>query len=381
MRIAICGMGQRATHVLALMKNNMPEIEFVGYTDPNSVSHEWQGGGDIPAFDSIDEMLLRATPDLLFVASPNYMHLEHIRKGLEAGVRVFAEKPVVTTIEDTFALAELLQKYGTDQVIIGLVLRYSQHVRDLQKALDAGQIGDIASIEASEYIAPYHGAFFMRDWRRKDEYSGGFMLEKCCHDLDVYNMVTGSRPKQVASFGGRRSFLPKNAPAKGVDDSVYHVKESRWNSADDPFTSDADIVDNQTAIIQYESGANMTFHTNINVPDEHRRFCVMGAKGMAEGDFVRGYLKVTDARTGDRHADINYNDGDSKLTGAHYGADEMMVKDVVAHLRGSNQSLPVGVVDAMVAGIVAIALDEAREYNKVVDLTPYWKKFDSYGLQ
>ena len=27
----------------------------------------------------------------------------------------------------------------------------------------------------------------MRDWRRYGHYSGGFMLEKCCHDLDLYN--------------------------------------------------------------------------------------------------------------------------------------------------------------------------------------------------
>lgn len=380
MRIAICGVGLRATHVLTIMKRNMPEIEFVGYTDPHEVDFGGLEGENIKSFNSLEEMLELSNPDLLFVGSPNYMHLEHIQKGLEAGVRVFAEKPVVTTIEDTFALAELLQKYGTDRVIIGLVLRYSQHVRDLSKALDAEQIGSISSIEASEYIAPYHGAFFMRDWRRKTEYSGGFMLEKCCHDLDVYNMVTGSRPTRVASFGSRRSFLPEHAPAKDVDDSVYHVKESRWESADDAFTADADIVDNQTAILEYESGASMTFHTNTNVPDEHRRFCVMGAKGMAEGDFVRGYLKVTDARTGDRLQDIDYSDN-TELEGAHYGADEMMCQDIVTHLRGGNESLPVGVVDAMVAGIAAIALDEARTTGKVIDLTPYWEKFDSYKLR
>lgn len=124
----------------------------------------------------------------------------------------------------------------------------------------------------------------------------------------------------------------------------------------------------------------MTFHTNTNVPDEHRRFCVIGAKGMAEGDFVRGYLKVTDARTGDRLQDIDYSE-DTELEGAHYGADELMCQDIVAHLRGGNESLPVGVVDAMIAGIAAIALDEARTTGKVVELTPYWEKFDSYNLR
>jgi len=380
MKVAICGMGLRSTHVLSIMKRHMPEIEFVGYTDPRDELEDWPEGGEIRAFDDLAEMLSEVKPDLLFVGSPNYMHLEHIRIGLEAGVRIFAEKPVVTTIEDTFKLAELLQKYGTDRVIIGLVLRYSQHVRDLKKALDAGQIGSISSIEASEYIAPFHGAFFMRDWRRKTEYSGGFMLEKCCHDLDVYNMVTGSRPARVASFGSRRSFLPEHKPEAGVDDSVYHVKETRWEGVEDPFATDADIIDNQTSIVEFESGASMTFSTNTNVPDEHRRFCVMGAKGMAEGDFVRGYFKVTDARTSQRLAEKNYAD-DKSLIGAHYGADEMMVEDIVAHLKGRNESLPVGVVDAMVAGIAAIAIDESRETGKIIDLTPYWEKFDSYNLR
>ncbi|MEE9386981.1 MAG: Gfo/Idh/MocA family oxidoreductase [Paracoccaceae bacterium] len=379
MRIAICGLGLRANHVLSLMKSNMPEIEFVGFLDPKAQPPFLVGGPDMPKFDDLNKMLTATTPDLLFVASPNHMHLEHIRIGLEAGVRIFAEKPVVTTIDDTFALAELLAKHGTDSVIIGLVLRYSQHMRDLGAALDADQIGDIASIEASEYIEPEHGAFFMRDWRRHSKYSGGFMLEKCCHDLDVYNMITGSRPARVASFGGRRSFLPKHAPGNGVDDAVYNRKASTWESQDDAFKADGDVVDHQTAIIEYESGANMTFHTNVNVPDEHRRFCVMGAKGMAEGDFVRGYLRVTDARTSERLQDIDYSEN-TELQGAHYGADELMCKDIVAHLRGNNEKLPVGVVDALTAGITAMAIDEARKTGTVVDLSPYWEKFDSYNL-
>ena len=380
MRIAICGLGLRANHVLSIMKSNMPEIEFTGYIDPVAEPPFSVGHADMPKFDDLREMLDTTTPDLLFIASPNHMHLEHIRIGLEAGVRIFAEKPVVTTIDDTFALAELLAKYGTDRVIIGLVLRYSQHVRDLTKALNANQIGDITSIEASEYIEPSHGAFFMRDWRRHSKYSGGFMLEKCCHDLDVYNMVTGSRPNRVASFGGRRSFLPRHAPADGVDDTVYHRKTTRWESQDNAFNVDGDVVDHQTAIIEYETGAQMTFHTNVNVPDEHRRFCVMGAKGMAEGDFVRGYLRVTDARTSERLEDFDYTQN-TELQGAHYGADEMMCKDIIAHLRGSNEKLPVGVVDALIAGVAAMAIDQARETGSVVDLTPYWKKFDSYNLR
>jgi predicted dehydrogenase len=380
MRIAICGMGIRAIHLAKVFMHEVPDVELVGFYDEGNPDTGWID--ELDEYDSLKGMLEKTNPDLLFVTSPNHKHLEHIRTGLEMGVQIFSEKPVVTTIKDTFALGDLLEKYGTDRVIVGLVLRYSKHARDLKAAIEAGQIGSIASIEASEYIAPDHGAFFMRDWRRKDEYSGGFMLEKCCHDLDLYNMATGSRPFRVASFGGRRSFIPENAPADGLDSSVYHEKDSRWSAQKDPFNVDGDIVDHQSTIIEYESGASMTFHTNSNVPDEHRRFCVIGDKGMAEGDFIRGYMRVTDARTGARHQNDQYSqkDGPPGYLGKHYGADHFMVRDIVAHLNHPSKKLPVGVVDAIVAGIVAMAIDESRQTGKIVDLTRYWEKLDAYNF-
>ena len=70
----------------------------------------------------------------------------------------------------------------------------------------------------------------------------------------------------------------------------------------------------------------MSFHINLNAPDDFRRFCVIGAKGMAEGDFVRNYFRVTDARTGDRLVDKTYTGIENS---AHYGADEQMADRVL----------------------------------------------------
>ncbi|MEO6299822.1 MAG: Gfo/Idh/MocA family oxidoreductase [Paracoccaceae bacterium] len=379
MRVVTAGIGLRAGHVLSTLKSAMPEVEIVGYYDPQPTFLDMIGL-DTPRYDSVEAMLAEAKPDLYCVFSPNLFHLDHIRLGLEAGVQVFTEKPVVVSIEETLELARLLAKHGgVNRCMVGLVLRYSQHMVDLRVALKAGQLGQIVSLEANEHIAPYHGAFFMRDWRRMVDLSGGFLLEKCCHDIDIYNMVTGSRPVRVASFGGRKSFVPVNAPASNAEAEIFHVKKSVWNSVDDPFHSDGDIIDYQTAILQYETGASLAFHTNLNTPDEHRRFCVMGTHGMAEGDFVRGYLKIT-GRDGARLADHNYSD-DTTLKGAHYGADEMMCADIAKYLRGQSNSLPVTILDAMEAGIAAIAVDLARNSGQVVDLTDTWAKLDSYGLR
>ena len=379
MRIVTSGIGLRAGHVLQLMCDIMPEAKVVGYYDPQP-THLDMIGTDTPRYDTIQEMLSDASPDLFFVGSPNEFHLEQIKLGLEAGVRIFAEKPVVVSMEESFALAKLLAQYGSDRVMVGLVLRYSQHMVDLRHALSQRVLGPITSLEANEHIAPYHGAFFMRDWRRMAHHSGGFMLEKCCHDLDLYNMVTASRPSRVASFGARRSFIPQHASMNNAETEIFHRKKSVWNSVDDPFHSDGDIIDCQTALLEFESGASMTFHTNLNVPDEHRRFCVMGAHGMAEGDFVRGYLKVT-RRDGTVFSDHDYTKGDLAKVGHHYGADHLMVTDIVRFLRQETDHLPVGVVDALEAGIGALALDQARNSGQVVDLTDIWSRFDQYRLR
>jgi len=375
MKVGIVGLGYRMEYLARIYTDLVSGFEIAGYVDPTPAGlpglrkHGIDPGRQ---FDTIQALAAAAPLDMLMVGSPNHLHLEHIRTGLDLGLKIFSEKPVVTTEEETLELLRLLARHGgPNRVMVGLVLRYAPLYVDLKKAIAAGALGTICSIEASEHLAPYHGAFFMRDWRRYERYSGNYILEKCCHDLDLYQGAVGARPVRVASFGGRKSFIPQNEVRHNLD--VYHRKPSGWMSTDKVFDSDADIIDYQTAIIEYQGGAAMTFHTNINVPDEYRHFCVIGAKGMAEGDFVRNYFRLTDARTGDRLEEKSYT---GIVGSAHYGADEQMVQDVAAHVQ-TGAPLPVSVIDALEAGITAIKIDEARKTRRVIDLTETWKRFDA----
>jgi predicted dehydrogenase len=378
MKVGIVGLGYRLGYLARIFQASLPDFRVVGYVDPEPAGLSYTKQFDVPVgtpYATLTDLLEGEELDLLMVGSPNHLHLGHIRTGLDHGMKVFTEKPVVTTVEETMELAKLIAQYGSDNVMVGLVLRYAPLYVDLRKAQAEGLLGDIVSIEASEHIAPYHGAFFMRDWRRYERYSGSFMLEKCCHDLDLYNGVVGARPARVASFGGRKSFIPANAPeGLGINDvEVYHRKPSGWMGTDKVFDSDADIIDFQTAIVEYANGVSMTFHTNLNVPDEFRRFCVMGAKGMAEGDFVRNFFKVHDARTSAKLIDTTYSGSELSV---HYGADEQMARDIGAHLV-DGAPLPVSVVDALEAGLLAITMDEARRTKSVIEMAGIWKRFDA----
>ena len=378
MKIGAVGLGNRIAHVFHELSQINEDAELIAYADPLPIGREYAEKNNFfpkKSYSTLKEMINSESLDLLMIGSPNHLHLEHIKEGLSSGLKIFAEKPIVVDENQTVELAKLIKEYGRDKILVGLVLRYSQHARSVRDLINRDIIGNVISIEASEHIMPWHGGFFMRNWRRKEKYSGGFMLEKCCHDIDFYSMITNSRPIKVASFGGRNSFILNNQPKDSIEEYTrYNLKG--WEANEKVFDSDADIVDHQVAIIQYENGATLAFHTNMRVPDEFRRFAVIGTNGMVEGDFVRGFLKAHDQKN-NVILDENYGAAFGMIKG-HYGADSLMLKDINAHLINSeSSSLPVGVIDCMEAGIVAMKIDESRKSGKIIDIRPTWKNIDS----
>ena len=377
MKIGAIGLGNRIAHVYHELSKINQDADLVAFVDPQPIGRDYAERNHFfppQEYSSLNEMLLNEKLDLLMIGSPNHLHLDHIKIGLNAGIKIFAEKPIVIDEAQSFELARLLGEFGQDQVLVGLVLRYSQHARSVRELINKNVLGNIISIEASEHIMPWHGGFFMRNWRRKEKFSGGFMLEKCCHDIDFYNMIVGCRVKRVASFGGRSSFIPENKPEKNLEEfTKYNL--SGWEAKESVFDSDADIVDHQVAIIEYENGATLAFHTNMRVPDEFRRFAVIGTNGMVEGDFVRGFLKAHDQQN-NVVLEEDYGAAFGKDKG-HYGADNLMLKDINQHLINSEKiNLPVGVKDCIEAGLIAMKIDESRKTGKIIDLTSSWSSLD-----
>lgn len=373
MKVGLCGLGHRLGYLAALFHREIPQFELAAYADPapaglsqldSRIAQRMRG------YTSIERMLDRESLDLVMIGSPNSFHYEQLSVVLRAGVRVFCEKPVVISEEQTFGLLEQLSECGAEQVIVGLVLRYAPLYADLVRLVREGLLGEIVSMEASEHIEPAHGAFFFRDWRRNSGMSGGVLLEKCCHDLDLYASLVRSRAKRVASFGGCAVFREGREELSRAP--VYRRRASRWGGTESSFSGDADIVDHQVALIEYENGVKLAFHTNLHAPDEIRRFCIIGNRGMAEGDFVHKYLKAHRAVSGECVFDATYEyDSYSQ----HYGAEMKMAEDLARHL-DTGEPLPVSVLECLEAGFTALKIDESRATGQLVDLTEDWKRFD-----
>ena len=111
------------------------------------------------------------------------------------------------------------------------------------------------------------------------------------------------------------------------------------------------------------------------MPDEFRRFAVIGTNGMVEGDFVRGFLKAHDQQN-NVVLEEDYGAAFGKEKG-HYGADNLMLKDINQHLINSEKiNLPVGVKDCIEAGLIAMKIDESRKTGKIIGLASSWSSLD-----
>jgi predicted dehydrogenase len=375
-RIVVAGLGRRIATVIRHLVNAAPNMRIVGYVDPSPFGAgmlEKAGIATGSSFSDVETMLAECTPDLLMVGSPNHLHLEHIKVGLSAGVRIFSEKPVVRTEEETWQLADLLKTHGSDRVLVGLVLRSSPLVRAVTAKLN--DLGTLISMEGNETLHPEHGGFLMRDWRRAQEHGGSFLLDKCCHDFDLYALFTRSRPRRVTSFGGRRIFTDQHADLADKKyqggEPVYSLWQPGWNGSNNIFGSDANVTDHQTALIEYENGVQLAFHANTHSGIPQRRWYLSGTKATIEADLVSNRLTFADSFL-EGEATVETVEGNAD---EHFGSDPAMGRDLAAHLL-EGAPFPVNVKDAMIAGLTVMAVDKAMKTGSVVDCSALWEKLD-----
>ena len=377
--VGVIGLGPRIAHVLRAMQEVDFAFSVAGYADPApvgiSILKERDTSPGEPYPDA--QALLRDGPfDLVMIGSPNHLHFEHLLAAFEAGYPIFAEKPIVRTEEETFALARRLTSGGIPPLYIGLVMRSMPIVREVIARVDSGSLGDLVSLDATEHLPPEHGGYLARNWRRRKDWGGSFMLDKVCHDFDIFGRLARSRAATVASFGGRQVFVStRTSIARAYEDGTpaYALRDAGWSGANDSFQSDMDVADHQVALVEYANGVRLSFHSNSHVALQERRWYIAGTDGTLIADLVRNKMmvrRVLDRRKPER---LEWKE---RTEDSHNGADQAMAKDLRAALEGSAE-FPVTPFESMEAGLTVMAIDKAMHERRTIDCEPMWAQYDS----
>jgi predicted dehydrogenase len=374
--VGIIGAGQRS-NIARLLFEQSENIRLKGIFDPDKSRAAERIGSlkiknPVNICSSYQELTSDPEIDWIMIFSPNIYHCKHIINAIDNQKHVFTEKPLATTIQDCKTIFEACKK-SKCKFATGFVLRYSPLYRKTKELLDAGAIGNILSIEANENLSVELGSYIMRNWRRKRKFSGPYILEKCCHDLDLLNWFTNSIPKKVASFGGLNFFKSENdcfvEKYRGADGESPFTSFKDPAGEKSPFTSQKDIVDNQVAIIEYRNNVRATFQSVVSNANHERRMYIAGTEGTMIIELFSSQIILK--KIGDQGKTIfNMSQRDG-----HGGGDRVIMRELSESML--KETLPVtSGQEGLESAITALAIDEARNTNSVVDLNAIWESLN-----
>ena len=205
-RYAIVGTGDRAIGMWGrpLVKEYGDVLEFVGLCDVNAkrvAVAKQMIGVDCPTFTSFDEMCDRSKPDLLMVTTVDAFHHEYITRGLDRGLDVMTEKPMVIDERQCQAVIDA-ERRNNKRIVVTFNYRYAPGHRTVKETLMSGEIGRVLSADFSWYLDVYHGADYFRRWHRLRNRGGSLLVHKATHHFDLMNWWLDADPVEVVADGG-----------------------------------------------------------------------------------------------------------------------------------------------------------------------------------
>lgn len=182
LRIGVAGAGNIASiaQLPTLVARDDVELRALvtRRDDPQPLMQRW---GFRRAHRTVEAMLETEELDALFVLTPRSEHVHATRLGLEAGVDVFCEKPLATSVSDAQSLAELAA--GRERVLmVGFNRRFAPVYQAGRAAFgDSGASFCVAQKNraGSEYRATFENAIHMVDLLRW--YCGGEPVDVTAH--------------------------------------------------------------------------------------------------------------------------------------------------------------------------------------------------------
>lgn len=392
-RIGVIGTGRRARAFTNDLHQSIPRAELYGLCDIDGdrlaryVDAQKLHG--VRASTDLDAFLSDKNLDAVVITTPDFAHRDVTIKALRAGKPLYLEKPIAHTLEDAYDMVEVQKETGV-VAYLGFNLRASAAYNKLREIVRSGVLGQMVHIEGIEQMHVAHIASFMRRFHRHSALNGGLLNAKCSHDLDILQWLVGHehRVVKIGSFGGCSIFQPEKQPAthcRFCPADVYRQCPYKAPNADalragtatlpqesNPdlypgdlcvYTSDKDIVDNQTLILEWDNGVRGNFNLQAFQHKGKRMTRIWGEHGMLDFDELRTpQLTVT-------HSD--HGDADSyhfqPRAGGHGGVDNLMIDRFIDAIERGHAG-DSGLSEGLAATILALKADESRLSGRMVDI-------------
>ena len=241
-RVGIVGAGWVGREHQRVL-DSVAEAELVAVCDIDRERAEALAAGTgVRTYLDWRDLLDREDLGALFVCTPPLFHREPAVAALSHGLPVYLEKPIARTLEDA---AEIVAAAGSAGTVCAV--GYQWHALDLLDDLP----GLLAGQQVGLLIGLGIGPGLSRPWFTEMRASGGNVLERGSHHLDLARVVAGE--VVAVQAGASRVRLARGAADGGdIDDALTIMLELAcgaqataivaWTQADQPVIYTLDII-------------------------------------------------------------------------------------------------------------------------------------------
>ena len=189
-KVGIVGLGRWA-RVLTNAAKLSDKLEIVaGFSRSQEKREAFARDTGMATVDTLDALLSRADIAGVILTVPNEQHLPVATEVAKAGKHVYTEKPIASTLEDGLAIEALQKTYGIT-VTVGHSARLLGGIREMRRAIDAGELGRVGFIEAN-FSNERALELTPQTWRwYKDRAPGGPLSQLAIHMFDVVHYLGG----------------------------------------------------------------------------------------------------------------------------------------------------------------------------------------------
>jgi predicted dehydrogenase len=191
----------------------------------------------VAAYPDFERALSDFKPEIVFVCTPAFQHVQMGILALQAGADVFIEKPLGLTKEGVSDLMALAER-GSRIVQVGYNMRFHPALRHIKERVTEGLIGEIvtARFQFGLYLPKWWAT---RDYRQTyivREAIGGGLLFDLSHEIDTARWLIGE-VSSVGAFGVSHKQLEMDSPdvlhliLKFDGLAVAHIEIDAWRPA------------------------------------------------------------------------------------------------------------------------------------------------------
>lgn len=178
-KIGVAGLGRSGWNIHAQSLHQLPQYEVVAAMDFDAQrckDAETEMGAR--TYDNYDALIADSDVEAIVVATPNFLHCEHIIGALDAGKHAICEKPFGTTSAEADQMIEAATR--NDRLVAPFQnRRYEAHFQQVQEIVKSGLLGEIHLIRLCVH------SFSRRwDWQTLREFSGGQLTNWGPHVVD-----------------------------------------------------------------------------------------------------------------------------------------------------------------------------------------------------